>query len=332
MFGTVWQAGVGVGVGAGVGVGGGVGAGVGVGVGRRRRRRGRLWRGRRRWRRRGRGRSRTEWHGRRARVQRRRRCGPRCGSGSAGWLTGRVGRRRLVRRRGDRTAPGIRGFVRGRLRGDAGGRSGGRVGGIQHALRATGLEWVSEDQGEHGDKEDRDTDACRHALGPQEANGLESRGRGDRLGRRRLRGGGPGPDHLARGHRGGHRNRGRGHRHRGGRGGDHRRRGGEDTGREGRLRDRGNRGDGSPPRRAARTWSRTRDRPRPPPPSTSDRRTRRRRGSGRGRPTGRSRRPRPTFRSVRRRAPAPHLGVGRRVWQDSGLPRFGGSITSDKDR
>ena len=87
----------------------------------------------------------------------------------------------------------------------AGGRRGGRVGRIQDALRAPGLERVSEDQGEHGDDEDRDTDACRHALGPQEANGLESRCRGDRLGRCGRGGGGPGPDGLDRGHRGGHR-------------------------------------------------------------------------------------------------------------------------------
>ena len=248
----------------------------------------------------------------------------------AGWPVG-VGRGRLVRRRGNRTAPGIRGFVRGRLRGDAGGTSGGRVGRIQDALHAPGLEWVSEDQGEHGDKEDRDTDPCRHALGPQKTNGLKRCCRGDRLGRVGLRGGRPGPDHLARGHRGGsHGNRGSG-------GCDHRRRGGKDLGRgaSSATAASGTAATGRQlplPRPAARTWSRTRDRPRPPPPSTSDRQTHRRRGSGRGRPMGRSRRPRPTFRSVRRRAPAPHLGVGRRVWQDSGLPRFGGSITSDKDR
>ena len=33
----------------------------------------------------------------------------------------------------------------------------------------------------------------------------------------------------------------------------------------------------------------------------------------------------PTFRSARRKARAPRLGAGRRVWQDSGLPRFAGA-------
>ena len=177
MFGTVWQAGVGVGVGAGVGVGGGVGAGVGVGGGVG------SWRG-----------------GSRS-------CGvavgagvapsgtgvaPGCsvgvaagrevGAGCAGRLAGGVGRRRLVRRRGDRTAPGIRGFVRGRLRGDAGGRSGGRVGRIQDALHAPGLERVSEDQGEHGDKR-----GPRHRCQPARAGSAGGERPGESLPRRPAR-------------------------------------------------------------------------------------------------------------------------------------------------
>ena len=82
---------------------------------------------------------------------------------------------------------------------------------------------------------------------------------------------------------------------------------------------------GLPPR----TRPRTPDSFRRPPTSTSDRRRGHTMGNGRARPAARSWRPRPTCRSVHRRAGAPRLGAWHPVRQDSRLPRYWGCVTSD---